>query len=95
MEYQSILIEPVLSEKSNIMRESGQYVFKVDSRADKIMVMEAVKNLFKVTPVSCRIINVASKPKRLRGSPGRTRMEKSHRQAPEGATIAWFKAISE
>jgi len=92
MEYQSILIEPVLSEKSDIMRESGQYVFKVDSRADKIMVMEAVKNLFKVTPVSCRIINVASKPKRLRGRPGRTaEWKKAIVKLQKGETIRVFE----
>jgi large subunit ribosomal protein L23 len=72
MEYDSILIEPVLTEKSNVMRESGMYVFKVDPRADKQQIMEAVRRLFKVSPVSCNIINVASKPKRLRNRPGRT-----------------------
>jgi large subunit ribosomal protein L23 len=72
MEYESILIEPVLTEKSNVMREDGRYVFRVDARADKLMVMEAVRRLFKVNPVSCNIINVASKPKRLRGHSGRT-----------------------
>lgn len=72
MEHDSIIIEPVLSEKSNLMREDGQYVFKVDRRADKLMIMEAVRNLFKVNPVSCRVINVAGKPKRLRGRPGTT-----------------------
>jgi large subunit ribosomal protein L23 len=72
MEYESILIEPVLTEKSNVMREEGRYTFRVDARADKLMIMEAVRRLFKVNPVACNIINVASKPKRLRGRSGRT-----------------------
>ncbi len=72
MEYDAILIEPVLTEKSNVMREDGMYVFRVDARADKLQVMEAVRRLFKVNPVSCNIMNVASKPKRLRGRSGRT-----------------------
>ena len=71
MDYESILIEPVLSEKSNLMRETGHYVFKVDPRADKSMIMEAVRRLFKVNPVSCRVMIVSSKPKRLRGQIGR------------------------
>lgn len=92
MEYESILIEPVLSEKSNIMRESGKYVFKVDPRADKIMIMEAVKALFKVTPLSCRIINVTSKPKRLRGKPGRTaEWKKAIVRIKKGETIGIFE----
>jgi len=72
MEYDSILIEPVLTEKSNVMREGGMYVFRVDPRATKLQIMEAVRRLFKVNPVSCNVINVASKPKRLRNRPGRT-----------------------
>ena len=92
MEYESILIEPVLSEKSNIMRESGQYVFKVDQRADKIMVMEAVRRIFKVNPISCRIINVAPKPKRLRGRPGKTaEWKKAIVKLPKGEAIHVFE----
>ena len=92
MDYQSVLIEPVLSEKSNLMRESGKYVFKVDPRADKLLVMEAVRQLFKVTPVSCRIINVTSKPKRLRGRPGRTaEWKKAIVTVKKGETIRVFE----
>ena len=92
MEYDSILIEPVLTEKSNVMRDSGMYVFHVDARADKRQVMEAVRRLFKVNPVSCNMINVASKPKRLRNRPGRTSTWKKAivRLAP-GEKIAIFE----
>jgi large subunit ribosomal protein L23 len=92
MDYDSILIEPVLSEKSNLMREGGHYVFKVDSRADKIMVMEAVRRIFKVNPISCRIINVGSKPKRLRGRPGKTaEWKKAIVKLPKGEAIHVFE----
>lgn len=92
MDYQSVLIEPVLSEKSNLMRESGKYVFKVDPRADKLLIMEAVRQLFKVTPVNCRIINVTSKPKRLRGRPGRTaEWKKAIVTIKKGETIRVFE----
>ncbi|MBL8966275.1 MAG: 50S ribosomal protein L23 [Spirochaetaceae bacterium] len=92
MEYDSILIEPVLTEKSNVLRESGQFVFRVDARADKIQVMEAVRRMFQVHPVSCNMINVKSKPKRLRGRPGRTSTWKKAivRLAP-GETIKIFE----
>jgi len=92
MEYESILIEPVLSEKSNLMRETGQYVFKVDPRADKLMIMEAVRRLFKVNPLSCRVMNVSSKPKRLRGRAGRTaEWKKAIVKLPKGETIRVFE----
>ncbi len=72
IEYNAILIEPVLSEKSNAFREEGKYVFKVDPRANKTMIKEAVRRLFAVTPISCTIVNVKAKPKRQRGRPGYT-----------------------
>ncbi|GAB1455823.1 MAG: 50S ribosomal protein L23 [Spirochaetia bacterium] len=79
MQYESILIEPVLSEKTNVLREQGQYVFRVDPRANKTQVKEAVRRLFEVHPVSCTIINVKGKPKRLRYR--------------SGYTASWKKAI--
>ena len=42
MTYDQILIRPVLSEKSNLLREEGKYVFKVRPDASKIQIKEAV-----------------------------------------------------
>ena len=72
MTYEQILIEPVLSEKANILREEGKYVFKVDKRANKMQIKEAVRRLYNVHPVSCTVMNVGGKPKRLRSRPGFT-----------------------
>jgi len=72
MTNEQILIEPVLSEKTNIMREEGKYVFKVDPRATKIQIKEAVRKLYNVHPVSCNVMRVGGKPKRLRNRPGYT-----------------------
>ena len=72
MNFEQILIEPVLSEKTNIMREEGKYVFKVDPRANKLQIMEAVRKLYNVHPVSCNVMVVGGKPKRLRSRPGYT-----------------------
>ena len=72
MNNESVLIEPVLSEKSNILREQGKYVFKVNPKASKIQIKEAVRKLFNVHPVSCTVMVVGGKPKRLRNRPGYT-----------------------
>jgi large subunit ribosomal protein L23 len=79
IDYDRILIEPVLSEKANILREEGKYVFKVDPRATKIQIKEAVRRLFHVHPVSCTVMVVAGKPKRQRYR--------------SGYTATWKKAI--
>ena len=92
MEYISILIEPVLTEKSNVVRESGHYIFRVDARADKHQIMEAVRRMFQVNPVSCNIINVTSKPKRLRNRAGRTSTwKKAIVKLAPGETISVFE----
>ncbi|MDR0785186.1 MAG: 50S ribosomal protein L23 [Treponema sp.] len=76
---EKILIEPVLSEKANLLREEGKYVFRVDPAATKMQIKEAVRRLFNVHPVSCTVMNVAGKPKRQRFR--------------AGYTASWKKAI--
>ena len=79
IQYEDILLEPVLSEKANHLREEGKYVFKVDPRATKLQIKEAVKKLFNVNPVSCTTMVVGGKPKRQRYR--------------KGYTATWKKAI--
>jgi large subunit ribosomal protein L23 len=79
IQYEDILLEPVLSEKANMLREQGKYVFKVAQSANKVQIKEAVRRLFNVHPVSCTVMVVGGKPKRLRYR--------------EGYTSTWKKAI--
>jgi large subunit ribosomal protein L23 len=85
VEADSIIIEPVLTEKTNSLRENGinKYVFKVDQRSNKSQIMKAVHDLFSVNPVNCRIINVKPKPRMARTRSGFRR----------GHTATWKKAI--
>ena len=86
MRYDQVIIEPVLTEKTNSMRESEgvvKYTFKVDPHANKLQIMEAVKRLFPVNPVNCRIINVKAKPRQSRTKSGMR----------SGSTTPWKKAI--
>ncbi|MCL2138079.1 MAG: 50S ribosomal protein L23 [Treponema sp.] len=77
--YEDILIEPVLSEKANLLREQGKYVFKVDPSANKLQIKEAVRRMFNVHPIACNVMVVGGKPKRLRYR--------------KGYTSSWKKAI--
>ena len=70
--YEDILIKPVLSEKANLLREQGKYVFRVAQSANKTQIKEAVRRLFNVHPVSCTVMVVGGKPKRLRNRAGYT-----------------------
>ena len=94
MNFEDILIEPVLSEKASALREENKYTFKVLPSASKTQIKEAVRKLFNVKVVDCTTINVQGKIKRLRGRPGRTASYKKAivKLAP-GETIKVFEGI--
>ncbi len=85
MDADAIILEPVLTEKTNTMREAEEkkYVFKVSPRANKQQIMKAIHDLFSVNPSTCRVINVKPKPKMARTRSGFRR----------GHTATWKKAI--
>jgi len=94
MHYEDIIIEPVLSEKANQMREDGKYVFKVTQRATKTQIKEAVRNLFKVNPISCTTMIVGGKPKRLRYRKGYTSSwKKAIVKLPKDEKIPLFEGV--
>jgi len=91
---EQILIEPVISEKSNVMREQGKYVFRVLPSANKIQVKDAVRKMFNVNPISCNIVVVGGKPKRLRYRSGYTSSwKKAIVKLPKGETIPLFEGV--
>jgi len=59
-----IIQEPVITEKSTILREGNKYAFRVDSKANKIQIRQAIESIFSVKVESVRTVSVPSKPKR-------------------------------
>ncbi|MDR2718539.1 MAG: 50S ribosomal protein L23 [Treponema sp.] len=94
MQYEDILLEPVLSEKANMLREQGKYVFKVAQSANKVQIKEAVRRLFNVHPVSCTVMVVGGKPKRLRYRKGYTSTwKKAIVRLPKDEKISIFEGV--
>lgn len=61
-----IILRPIITEKSSLMKEtSNQYVFEVMRDANKIEIKKAIEKLFKVKVVSVRVSNFEGKEKRL------------------------------
>ena len=79
MNSNDIIIRPIISEKSTGMLEKHKYVFKVARDANKLTIMQALKELFNVTPEKVNIVNVRGKNRRLRYKIGKR--------------TAWKKAI--
>jgi len=93
-QYEDILLEPVLSEKANELREEGKYVFKVAMSANKLQIKEAVRKLFNVNPISCTTMVVGGKPKRVRYRKGYTSTwKKAIVRIPKEEKIAIFEGV--
>jgi len=69
----SIIIRPIVSEKSYSLMELNRYTFEVDKRATKPHIASAIEEIFGVTVTSVNTMNVAGKPRRLRYNKGITR----------------------
>ena len=94
MSPEQVIIEPVLTEKSNQLRERGQYVFRVDLRANKVEIKNAVRQLFGVHPVRCNVVTIKGKPKRARFRRGYTATwKKATVTLAEGESIAAFEGV--
>lgn len=74
-----LLKEPHISEKSSILAEKNQYVFKVGPGASKIEIKKAIKAIYKTDVTGVKIIKIPPKKRRI----GRT----------EGLKKGFVKAI--
>lgn len=92
MDADQVIIEPLLTEKTNQMREEHAYAFRVDSRANKLEIKKALETLFGVHPTQCRVVNVKGKPKRVRYRKGYTAgWKKAIVTLPPGESIGIFE----
>lgn len=66
----SIILKPVISEKSYSQIEKGKYVFEVDRRATKVDIRQAVEEIFKVNVIDVNTMVVKGKLKRVGRSVG-------------------------
>lgn len=74
-----IIIAPVITEASIADLQEKKYTFRVASDANKIEIAKAVEEIFEVKVEKVTVINMKSKPRRVR--------------YVEGKTSEWKKAI--
>lgn len=59
-----IIKEPIITEKSmQLVETNNSYTFVVDKKANKVEIKKAIEQIFNVTVVSVRTINVVPKKK--------------------------------
>lgn len=90
-----IIIRPMITEKGTRIRERGnQYLFEVDTSANKIEIKHAVEEIFSVNVVSVRTMGFGGKPRRMGRFAGRTsKWKKAVVTLKEGQTIDVFDTV--
>ena len=84
-----IIFAPVITEKSASMEEKNTYVFKVDVRANKTQIKQAIEKAFGVKVEKINTLNVNPKTRRVGRYTGKTnRYKKAIVKLAEGHTIS-------
>lgn len=92
MDARTVLIRPVISEKSYALIAEGKYTFRVNDRAHKTQVAQAVEEVFGVGVAEVRTAKVHAKPKRRGLTKGRSRSwKKAIVQLQPGERIELFE----
>lgn len=90
----TIILGPVISEKSYQLIEHNKYTFRVDPRAKKPAIAKAIEEIFTVNVVGVNVIKTRSKPKRRGLVRGRTTSgKKAIVQLSEGQKIEFFESM--
>ena len=86
--YLDIIKAPVITEKSQIEKEAGQYTFKVDPKANKTEIKSAIEKIFNVKVSSIKTMNEKPKKRRVgRYSGMSNRSKKAIVTLKDGQTI--------
>ena len=66
MKHFDIIRKPIITEKSmQLVESNNSYTFEVDRKANKVEIKKAIEEIFGVTVVSVKTINVRPKKKRM------------------------------
>jgi len=95
MDARTVIVEPVVSEKSYALMGEGKYTFRVHERAHKTEIAHAVERVFGVKVVEVRTAKVRAKPKRRGLTQGRSRSwKKAIVQLAPGERIEIFEGAA-
>jgi large subunit ribosomal protein L23 len=91
-----IIVAPLITEKTTLLKEKGPVlVFRVDRRANKVEIRQAVEALFKVKVAQVRTQSVTGKNKRVGRFEGkRSDWKKAYVTLKPGQkTVEYFEAV--
>ena len=83
-----IIYAPIITERTAAMANENKYAFKVDPKANKLEIKEAIEKIFNVKVTAIRTLNVKPKKRRVGRYTGLTnRTKKAIVTLAEGQTI--------
>ena len=86
--YLEIIKAPVITEKSQSEQSQGKYTFKVNPKATKLEIKDAIEKIFKVNVASIQTMNEKPKKRRVGRYTGLTnRSKKAIVTLKDGQTI--------
>jgi large subunit ribosomal protein L23 len=95
MDPRTLIIRPVISEKSYALIAEGKYTFRVHERANKTQIAAGVEDAFGVQVTSVHTAKVRPKPKRRGLHQGHTRgWKKAVVQLAPGQRIELFEGAA-
>lgn len=88
--YRDIIIAPIITEKSASLEANNTYVFKVDIKANKTSIKQAIEKIFNVKVKEVRTVNSHPKKKRVGRYTGMTnKYKKAYVTLKEGNSISF------
>ncbi len=89
-----IIIAPIITEKSHDSMEKGVYTFRVQPKATKADIHNAIEEIFKVKVLKVNTISMKGKPRRMGYHVGRTPgWKKAMVTLAPGETIEFFEGV--
>ena len=95
MDIYKVIKEPHITEKGSLQKElSNQISFKVDRKANKVEIRQAVETLFKTKVLDVKTLNVKGKKRRLGRNVGkRPDWKKAVVKLAPGENIEFFEGM--
>jgi large subunit ribosomal protein L23 len=95
MNLENVLIRPIVSEKASKLSEKRNvFCFKVNVKANKNIIVEAIESFYNVKVLSCKTSIVPGKVKRTsKGTKKSSKWKKAFVQINKDQTIKLFEGI--
>ena len=95
MDLYKVIKAPLITEKGTVLKElHGQIVFKVDKRANKVEIRQAVETLFKTKVSDVKTMNMKGKTRRMGRNIGkRADWKKAIVRLAPGENIEFFEGM--